>query len=250
MCSGVWPVVMDAPIFGLPKAYQTPLAKTSDSVGYNERMVLLFLRENANLPGRNSESQMDKKEIATFYPATTTEWRKWLEANHDKEQSVWLIQYKKDSNVPSITWSQAVDEALCFGWIDSTSRPIDHEKFMQYFTKRKKNSVWSKINKDKVASLIEEGRMTHAGFHSIEIAKENGSWHVLDEAEALTMPMDLAKEFNAHPGSEDFFLSLSPSTKKNMLQWLVLAKRPETRQKRLIEIAALAAQKMKPKQFR
>ncbi len=152
--------------------------------------------------------------------------------------------------MPSLSWSEAVDEALCFGWIDSTKRTIDDESFMQFFSRRKPGSVWSKINKAKVEQLIEAGLMTQAGYESIEKAKQNGSWAILDEAETLVIPPDLEIGFNTNPGSMDFFLSLSKSAKKSILQWLLLAKRPETRQKRITEIAMLAAQKLKPPQFR
>ena len=189
------------------------------------------------------------KDIGTFCPANRLQWRRWLQDNHNKEQSIWLIYYKKKTNIPSITRSDAIDEALCFGWIDSTSRPIDDERFMQFFTRRKTTSVWSKINKGKVQRLIGEGLMTQAGYESIEVAKRNGSWSILDEVEELKIPEDLEKEFDLHRGSKDFFISLSKSVRKSILQWLVLAKRPETRQKRLTEIATLAAQRLKPKPF-
>lgn len=191
-----------------------------------------------------------KTEIETFYPSTQADWREWLQENHLSKQSVWLIYYKKKSKIPSISWSEAVDEALCFGWIDSTAKPIDDEKYMQFFTKRKAKSVWSKVNKTKVAKLIEEGKMSQVGFESIEKAKENGSWAILDAAEELIIPDDLETAFEANAGSKDFFLSLSKSVRKAILQWLVLAKQQITRQKRINEIAELAAQQLKPKQFR
>lgn len=192
----------------------------------------------------------EKEEIETFYPSTQTDWREWLQENHLSKQSVWLIYYKKKSKIPSISWSEAVDEALCFGWIDSTARPIDDEKYMQFFTKRKATSVWSKINKDKVEKLISAGKMNQAGLESIEKAKKNGSWTILDEVEELIIPEDLEAAFQANEGSKDFFMSLSKSVRKAILQWLVLAKQQTTRQKRINEIAELAAQKLKPKQFR
>ncbi len=192
----------------------------------------------------------EKEEIETFYPSTTADWREWLQENHLSKQSIWLIYYKKKSKIPSISWSEAVDEALCFGWIDSTARPIDEEKYMQFFTKRKAKSVWSKVNKDKVEKLIAAGKMSQAGFESIEKAKENGSWTILDSVEELTIPEDLEAAFQANEGSKDFFMGLSKSVRKAILQWLVLAKLQTTRQKRINEIAELAAQKLKPKQFR
>ncbi len=193
---------------------------------------------------------MQKKEIETFCPASRQEWRIWLKENHNSKQSVWLVYYKKKTSVATITWSEAVDEALCFGWIDSTKKALDNETFMQFFCKRKPNSVWSKINKGKIEQLMREGLIMQAGYASIETAKQNGSWAILDDVEELTIPKDLAKEFKTQPGSGDYFLSLSKSVRKSILQWLVLAKRPETRQKRINEIAALASQKLKPKQFR
>lgn len=188
--------------------------------------------------------------IDTFYPKSRSEWREWLQNNHIKSQSIWLIYYKKKTNIPTVAYSEAVDEALCFGWIDSKAKPIDDEKFMQFFSKRKEKSVWSKVNKEKIERLTKEGLMTEAGFEIIEKAKENGSWTILDEVEALIIPPDLAAEFEKRPSAKNYFLNLSRTDKRNILQWLVLAKRPETRQKRIAEIAALAEQNLKPKQFR
>ena|SRR6218665_3775877 len=189
------------------------------------------------------------QETETFCPDNQQQWRKWLQKNHDKKQSVWLVYYKIKSGKAAMSWSEAVDEALCFGWIDSTRRPVDDEKFIQLFSRRKAGSTWSKINKEKIERLIEEGRMTAAGLESVERAKQNGSWSILDEAEELKIPKELEKEFKVHPGSKAFFLSLSRSGRKMLLHWLVMAKRPETRQKRAKEIALCAGKKQKPKQF-
>jgi len=190
-----------------------------------------------------------EKEIETFYPRSRQEWRNWLQENHAKKQSVWLIYYKKKSNVSTILYSDAVDEALCFGWIDSKSKPIDEHKFMQFFSKRKEKSVWSKVNKEKIERLTKEGLMTNAGYEIIEKAKQNGSWNILDEAEALHIPEDLEGEFDKRPNAKLYFLSLSRSDKRNILQWLILAKRQETREKRITEIVELADKNQKPKQF-
>ena len=193
---------------------------------------------------------METIEIETFCPTSPMDWRQWLEKNHASKQSIWLIYYKKKANMPTLSWSEAVDEALCFGWIDSTAKPIDEDKYRQFFSKRKPNSVWSKVNKEKVKRLTAEGRIMQAGFESIEKAKQNGSWTILDDVEELLIPTDLETVFEAQIGSKDFFLSLSKSVRKAILQWLVLAKLPETRQKRLNEIAEYAGQGLKPKQFR
>jgi len=196
------------------------------------------------------DEELKEKEIETYCPGSQKEWRQWLKKNHNSKESVWLILYKKESDRPVISWSGAVDEALCFGWVDSKRKPLDKEKFKQFFSKRKPKGTWSRINKEKVRQLIDSGLMSKAGFECIENAKQNGSWAILDEVEDLKIPRDLAKEFKTQPGSKDYFLSLSKSVRKSMLQWLVLAKRPETRKKRIDEIAELAAQKQKPKQFR
>lgn len=185
----------------------------------------------------------------TFYPKNSQEWREWLQENHEKRQSIWLIYYKKNSGFQTISYSDAVDEALCFGWIDSKSKPLDEGKYMQFFSKRKEKSVWSKVNKEKIKRLTKEGRMASAGFEIIRKAKQNGYWTILDEAEALTIPTDLENEFLKRPNAKDYFLSLSRTDKRNILQWLVLAKRQETRQKRITEIVELADKNQKPKQF-
>ncbi|MBK8392747.1 MAG: YdeI/OmpD-associated family protein [Saprospiraceae bacterium] len=193
---------------------------------------------------------MMEQKLETFYPKNRQEWRAWLEENHDKKQNIWLIYYKQKSKIPTVSYSDAVDEALCFGWIDSKAKSIDEVKFMQFFSKRKEKSVWSKINKEKIESLINSGLMAPAGFAIIEKAKANGSWTILDEVEALIIPPDLEEAFSQKLNAKTYFLSLSRTDQRNILQWLVLAKRPETRQKRIDEIVDLAEQGQKPKQFR
>jgi uncharacterized protein YdeI (YjbR/CyaY-like superfamily) len=183
---------------------------------------------------------MTGKSIETICPESRQQWRQWLHENHDRKQSIWLIYYKKKSSMPTVNWSEAVDEALCFGWIDSKKQSIDEEKYMQFFCKRKSNSTWSKVNKVKIQRLAEAGLMAQAGFNSIETAKLNGSWAILDEVEELIIPEDLEQEFQKRPDSKKYFISLSMSDRKNILQWLVLAKRQQTRLKRIQEIGELA----------
>lgn len=185
----------------------------------------------------------------TFYPESQAQWREWLEINHAQESSIWLIYYKKSSGKPSIPYSAAVDEALCFGWIDSKVKSIDHEKYMQFFCVRKPNSVWSKVNKEKIAILTEKGLMTKAGLDVIEVAKANGSWHILDQVEALIIPDELLTALSGIPAAKEYFLSLSRTDMRNLLQWIALAKKEETRQKRIREIVISAESQTKPKQF-
>ncbi|NIF06143.1 hypothetical protein F3J23_11895 [Chryseobacterium sp. Tr-659] len=179
-----------------------------------------------------------------------TEWRQWLAQNHLSEQSVWIVCNTKKSGLPTVSWSELVDEALCFGWIDSTRKTVDECSFKQLFSKRKPNGTWSKINKEKVEKLIENKLMMQAGHDAIRMAKENGSWTILDAVEDLIIPDDLDHAFTNYSGSKDYFLDLSKSMKKMLLQWIALAKRPETRTKRIDEIVENAFRKERPKQFR
>jgi len=190
---------------------------------------------------------MQQNEIEIFYPSSQMAWRKWLQENHYSKQAVWLVFYSKKSGLETLTWSDAVDVALCFGWIDSKKIKIDEKTAHQFFSKRKPKSTWSKINKNKVEKLIAEGLMTDAGLACIETAKQNGSWTILDEVEELVIPADLEAAFAGKPNAKDFFLSLSKSARKIMLAWLLFAKTTETRQKRIAEIIESAEQKLKPK---
>ncbi len=173
-----------------------------------------------------------------------------MKKNHQSKQSVWLIFHTKKSNVPSLSWSDAVDEALCFGWIDSTRKKINDISFMQFFSKRKPKSNWSKINKEKVQQLIDSKRMTKQGYESVEIAKQNGYWTILDEIEEVIIPEDLEIAFKKYNGSKDYFLSLSKSTRKIILSWIILVGKQETRQKRIEEVVESAALNLKPKHLR
>lgn len=193
---------------------------------------------------------MSNQDEAHITPTSSQKWRDWLATNHQREESIWVVFYKVSSDVPSLTWSEAVDEALCFGWIDSTKRPIDKERYKQYFSKRKPKSNWSKINKDKIEQLTAEGRMAEAGLQSVAVAKQNGSWTILDEIEALVVPQDLEAALNTTPTAKEYFEGLSKSVKKMYLYWVMSAKRPETRQKRISEIVENAALGTKPKALR
>jgi hypothetical protein len=190
------------------------------------------------------------KDIETFYPETIAQWRKWLQENHQRNDGIWLIQHHEKSGKPTVSWSDAVDEALCFGWIDSLKKKLDKDSTIQYFGKRKPKSTWSKINKQKVEKLIAENRMTNAGLITIKTAKENGSWEILDSIEELIIPDDLMLELSKRVDAKEFFQSLSKSIKKMMLYWVISAKRPETREKRILEIAEAAVKKEKPNSFK
>jgi uncharacterized protein YdeI (YjbR/CyaY-like superfamily) len=156
-----------------------------------------------------------------------------LETNGESAAAVWLVYYKKGSGQPSITWDEAVEEALCFGWIDSKAKTIDDQTYMQYFSPRKPNSVWSRLNKSRLDHLMAAGLMREPGLRAIATAKANGSWSVLDDVEALIVPDDLAAAFATAPGAREGFERLSRSTRRNILHWIATAKRPATRANRI-----------------
>jgi uncharacterized protein YdeI (YjbR/CyaY-like superfamily) len=176
------------------------------------------------------------KDAAIYDPASQAEWREWLSGNHLSTTWVWLVIYKKNSGKQNLNWTAAVDEALCFGWVDGRRKPLDDEKFIQFFCQRKANSTWSKINKVKVAYLIKNRQMLPAGLKCIHTAMQNGSWKVLDDVEDLVAPQDLEWAFEQQTGTKEYYSGLSNSVKKSILQWLKLCKTDKTRYKRIIEI--------------
>jgi uncharacterized protein YdeI (YjbR/CyaY-like superfamily) len=193
---------------------------------------------------------MNANELDTYYPSSRKDWRDWLAEHHQVKHHIWLVMDKASSQKPNLSWSDAVDEALCFGWIDSKKLRIDDQRYMQYYTKRKPNSIWSKVNKQKVVELIENNLMTEAGHKSIEIAKENGSWTKHDAVESLNVPPDLQAAFTGNQEAEAYYQGLSNSLKKGLLYWVVSAKRDVTRLNRIDEIIGNAMEGKLPKQFR
>ncbi|MBW4612805.1 MAG: YdeI/OmpD-associated family protein [Desmonostoc vinosum HA7617-LM4] len=185
-------------------------------------------------------------QLETFYATNRHEWREWLEKNYLSSVGIWLIYYKVKSGKPSIRYSEAVKEALCFGWIDSKVKSLDEYRYMQIFTPRKPKSVWSKLNKQYIQELLEQGLMTEAGLAKIEVAKQDSSWSTLDAIEALIIPDDLKQALAANEAANQYFESLSNSSKKNILFWIDSAKRPETRCKRIEKTINSAAQNENP----
>jgi len=193
---------------------------------------------------------VEKDGVKTFHAQHGATWRKWLEENHAMEKSVWLIIYKKDSDVPSVYYDEAVDEALCFGWIDSKPNKRDDKSYYQFFARRSPKSNWSRVNKQKVERLLAENRMAPAGLEMIRIAKETGTWTALDAIENLEIPHDLTAEFSNYLSSAENFEKFPRSVKRGILEWIINAKRPETRKKRIVETASLAAKNVRANQFR
>jgi len=180
-----------------------------------------------------------------LYFKNDLEWREWLHINHCISQGVYLILFRVSSNVASMRWEEAVRVALCYGWIDSTSKAIDAEKRRQLFTPRKAKSVWSKVNKQHIQELTEQNLMHDSGLQKIEIAKKSGSWDALDDVENLIVPADLLTVFLQHPQAYENYLSFSKSYQKSYLYWLNSAKRRETRDKRIAEIIDLCGKNIK-----
>ncbi|NJL13955.1 MAG: hypothetical protein HC913_13750 [Microscillaceae bacterium] len=189
----------------------------------------------------------NKDGVPTFYAASQYEWRQWLEKNHQTEKSVWLIIYRKESLVPSVYYPEAVDEALCFGWIDSKPNKRDEVSYFQFFSQRKPKSNWSRVNKEKVARLMAEGKMSPAGLAMVKLAQETGTWTALDEVENLLIPPDLQALFDHNPIALANWEKFPRSARRGILEWILNAKRPETRQKRLEDIIQQAAQNQKAK---
>ena len=169
-------------------------------------------------------------------PRSRKAWRDWLQKNHATSGGVWLIYAKKHSGLASLTYNDAVEEALCFGWIDSKVNPIDDTFFMQVFTPRKPKSAWSALNKARVARLVAAGLMTAAGAAVITAARESGGWDASKHVEDLVIPPDLAKAFESNAAARRHWESYTPSRRKGVLYRLAGAKRPETRARYLRDI--------------
>lgn len=171
-------------------------------------------------------------------PRSRAAWRTWLQKNHARSTGVWLVIAKKGSGIASLTYNDAVEEALCFGWIDSLVNPIDDRLYKQVFTPRKPKSIWSALNKKRVARLVEAGLMTAAGLALVTLARKTGTWNTLDHVDALQPPPELQTALDQKPKAAAAWAALRPGAKKLFLYALVNAKRPETRAKRVAEIIA------------
>lgn len=187
---------------------------------------------------------------STIDAPTRADWRQWLAANHAIEKNVWLKIYRKESPTPSVTYSEAVDEALCFGWIDSSARKGDDQHYCQFFSRRNPKSNWSAVNKNKVDGLIAAGLMTDAGLAMVDLAKQTGTWTALDDVSNLVYPSDLQESLQANPIAAAFFDAFPPSTKRGILEWLLNAKTPVTRAKRILEIVTRAERNERANQYR
>lgn len=174
------------------------------------------------------------------------ELRAWLEANHDSSDGVWLVTHKKTSATgPYVSWTEIVDELIAFGWVDSVQKRLDEDRSKIQITPRKPQSKWSRVNKERVERLTAEGRMAPPGIAMVELAKETGTWTALDAVERLEEPDDLRDALDAVPDARRHYDAFPPSSRRAILEWVTSAKRPATREARIAETVALAAEDLR-----
>lgn len=184
---------------------------------------------------------MSKQNIE-LYVSNREDWRKWLEANHNQETEIWLIYYKKHTKKPTISYDDAVEEALCFGWIDSTAKRIDDERYMQRFTPRKDVNNWSELNISRVKKLIKEGKMTEIGLSRVaNVLNEESTRKLNNQKQQLELSTDLLEQIKSNKEAWEYFNKLAPSHKRNYIDWIMSAKREITRNNRVKQAIELLA---------
>jgi uncharacterized protein YdeI (YjbR/CyaY-like superfamily) len=193
---------------------------------------------------------MKRPPTNSVHPKSRTEWRAWLAAHHSSETGVWLVTYKKATGKPRVEYDEAVEEALCFGWIDSKPNKLDDARSLLWFAPRKAGTGWSRPNKERIARMTAQGRLAAAGTAKVKAAKADGSWTALDAVEALEIPLDLARELAAYSRAGEHFAAFPRSAKRGILEWIATAKRPETRAARVAETARLADENQRANQWR
>lgn len=175
-------------------------------------------------------------QLPEYFAKDLKDWRRWLKRHHARSPGVWLIFYRKSTGVACVSYSDSVDEALCWGWIDSLRQKLDDTRYRQVFCPRKPGSVWSAVNKGKIEAMIAAGRMQPAGLAKIDAAKADGSWTKLDSADNHEIPDDLQAAFDANPVIAAGYQALTPGRRKTILYWMAAAKREQTRQARIRQI--------------
>jgi uncharacterized protein YdeI (YjbR/CyaY-like superfamily) len=185
-----------------------------------------------------------------IHPETAAAWRRWLAAHHGRPDGVWVVSWKQATGKPRVSYDALVEEALCWGWIDSKPNRLDDERTMLWFAPRKSGTGWSRPNKLRVERLLAAGRVRPAGLAKIDAARADGSWTRLDAVEDLVVPPDLARALRALPPARAHFDAFPRSVKRGILEWIVNAKKPETRAKRIAETARLARENVRANQWR
>lgn len=186
-----------------------------------------------------------KQEPKTLYVTDRAKWRAWLEENHASAREVWLVYYKKHTDRPRIPYDDAVEEALCFGWIDSTVRRLDEERFLQKFTPRKSKSNWCESNVKRARRLIDEGRMTKAGLEAIAEGALDTKFEPKPKSKEVEVPRFISDALRKTKRAWENFGALAPSYRREYVNWITQAKRPETRERRLAEAARLLSENKK-----
>jgi uncharacterized protein YdeI (YjbR/CyaY-like superfamily) len=184
------------------------------------------------------------KRLDSVQPASRKAWRSWLQKNHASSPGIWLVYAKKHAGIPSLSYTDAVEEALCFGWIDSLVHSVDDSRYKQIFTPRKPSSAWSALNKKRVEKLIAAAQMTAAGMKMIELAKTNRQWEAHAKTEALVMPPELKKALNGHAKAKKNWPTYTASQQKAFLRMVDGAKTPETRARRVARVLEIVGAKM------
>src|SRR5690242_21947797 len=179
-------------------------------------------------------------EIPVLLFAKPKDWEVWLKANHAQSSGLWLRLAKKNSGIESLTYAEALDIALCYGWIDGQKKSCDDATWLQKFTPRGTRSIWSKINRDKVQRLIESGRMQSPGLEAVDRAKANGQWDsAYDSHRTAGVPDDLQRALDAHPKAKAFFATLNSANRYAILFRIQTVKRAETRAKKIEQFVAM-----------
>jgi uncharacterized protein YdeI (YjbR/CyaY-like superfamily) len=194
-------------------------------------------------------AKLIRRSYTEVEPDSRAAWRRWLSENHHKKESVWLVIAKKNSGLSSLPVAEAVEEALCFGYIDSVANKVDEKRFKILMAPRNPRSAWSKINKNRVKKLIKTGLMADAGLQVINAAKKSGRWSALDKVEAMEFPPELKKQLNRKPKALKNFQAFPASSRKAIFHWISSAKRAETIDKRIKHVVRLAAKNLRPNQW-
>ena len=192
---------------------------------------------------------MDKDRFERVEVASREELRAWLQANHAKPDSIWLVTWRKADPVRHLPYDAIVEEALCFGWVDSLPRKLDAQRTMLLLSPRKPGSAWSGVNKARVARLEQDGLLHPAGRAKIEAARRDSSWSFLDDVERLEVPPDMAEAFASDPVARNHFDAFPPSTRRGILEWIKQARQPATRARRIAETVRLAHDDIRANQF-
>lgn len=186
----------------------------------------------------------------SIHPPSREAWREWLRDHHQQTTGVWLVSYKKGTGNPRVDYDAAVEEALCFGWIDSKPNKLDAERTLLWFAPRKPGTGWSRPNKLRIERMTAAGLMADAGLRKVEQARCDGSWTKLDAVEELQIPEDLNEALQELPPAMENFAAFPRSAKRGILEWIANAKTAETRARRVSETARLTSQNERANQWR